>query len=494
MHKNNILYVGTYVIVLGSILTGVSVANDRNDLSLIKPLTSHRSSSNDPTGNTDNITSFAPGQTHTMLDCQGPGCIHHFWMTVSTFPGHQTVLRDLVLRMYWENAPVPAVEVPLGDFFALGHGRYYTVRSATVCVGDNPKALNCYWPMPFHQHARIEIHNAGNRGVRRIYYNIDYELGPLDTQQALFHALYRREPHLPGQPQSDINPQDNYVILETEGQGQFVGCVLSVDADARGWWGEGDDMIYVDRRDRPTIKGTGSEDYFCNAWGFKNPFSFPYYGAPLLEKLQNGHKLTTAYRWHITDPIRFHHYLKVTIEHLYPPNITNDYASVAFWYQRQPIRKREPLPPGSKNHPQFDPPEKNTAGKYQIDGTELEVALRQQGLEVLAVTTSLSSTSRGGYLRIGPGSQLCTVPLKVDEDGRYEIRIRPYLDFSDAVSQFQLGVAHDNLKTIRKPADGSLFKYITLGNADSQNGVVRFYLKSTGPVGLDAIQLQKVSP
>ncbi|MBN2377608.1 MAG: DUF2961 domain-containing protein [Sedimentisphaerales bacterium] len=494
MSLKKVLSLGISVVFLGSISVGITVADELKDLSLIKPLTSHRSSSNDPTGNVDNVTSFAPGQTHIMLDSKGPGCIRHIWMTIAAFPGHQTVLRDLVLRMYWENATLPAVEVPLGDFFALGHGRYNTIRSVPVCVGDNPRALNCYWPMPFHQHGRIEIYNAGDRGIRRIYYNIDYELGAQDSQQGLFHALYRRDPDLPGQPDDGIKPQNNYVILETEGEGQFVGCVLSVDAAAKGWWGEGDEMIYVDRRDEPTIRGTGSEDYFCNAWGFSKPFSYPYYGVPLLEKLQNGNKLTTAYRWHITDPVRFFNYLKVTIEHIYPKNITNDYSSVAFWYQRQPIQKREALPQGSANHPQFDPPEKNTTGNYDIDGTELEVTLRWEGLDVLAVTTEYSKTSRGGYLRIRPGAQLCALPLNVDENGLYEVQVRPYLQFPDAVTKFQMGLEKDKLKTIDKPAGDILFKYLSLGKTDSKNGVVTFFLKSSGPVGLDAIRLQKVSP
>jgi hypothetical protein len=96
-------------------------------------------------------------------------------------------------RLYWEDSPVPSVEVSLGDFFALGHGKFYTIQSMPIAVGQNSKALNCYWRMPFYQHAKIEIFNNGRRSIRRIFYNIDYERGPLAPNQGLFHARFRHE-------------------------------------------------------------------------------------------------------------------------------------------------------------------------------------------------------------------------------------------------------------------------------------------------------------
>lgn len=357
-------------LVLVIVLFSASLwGNTIDDVAKIKPLVSGRTGTHDPAGNADSLNSFGPGATQVLLDVAGPGRINHVWMTYATFAGHQTLLRDLVLRMYWEQSTVPAVEVPLGDFFALGHGRSYQVNSAAIVVGDHVRALNCYWPMPFYQHARIELYNGGERTVRRIFYNIDYETGPIESELGLFHAVYHRNKSLAGQNRFALEPEKNYVILETEGRGQYVGCVLNVDADAKGWWGEGDEIIYVDRRDKPAISGAGSEDYFCNAWGFRNEFSYGYYGVPLLETLDNERKLTTAYRWHIPDPVRFERYVKVTLEPIYDESVTNDYSSVAFWYQHDPIKHRRPLP--KDNRARFNPPAKKhqRAVQHGWDGT-----------------------------------------------------------------------------------------------------------------------------
>ncbi len=465
-----------------------------SDVAKIKPLESRRASTHDPAGNADSLNSFAPGQTHVMLDKDGPGRINHIWMTYATFAGHQTALRDLVIRMYWENSAIPAVEVPLGDFFAQGHSRSYNVNSAPITIGENPRALNCYWPMPFYKHARIEIYNSGQRGIRRIFYNINYELGPMDTDLGLFHAVYHRNRNLPGQNRFQLEKDKNYVILETQGQGQYVGCVLNVDADAEGWWGEGDEIIYVDDQNQPRISGTGSEDYFCNAWGFKNTFSYAYYGVPLTEKLENGRQLTTAYCWHIPDPVRFEQYIKVTLEPIFKPMVTNDYSSVAFWYQKEPIKKREPLP--ADNQARFNPPAKNTSGCYSMDGTELEPSLRQNGLKVLALMTPKDEIDipREGYLRLEPEGKIIAMPLPVDENGRYEVEVQPCLTFADAANRFMLGVDQNNLTSYNKPDNAYEAPFLSAGQAQSHNGFITIYLQADAPLGIDALRWRKISP
>jgi hypothetical protein len=155
-------------VVVSVLIAPAARAAVLDDLATVRDRTSHRASSYDRTGgNTDNVTSFAPGTTVTLLDTDGPGRITHVWLTVSTFAGHATMLRDLVLRMVWDDAPVPSVEAPLGDFFALGHNQPYRIRSIPIAVGDNPLAMNCYWPMPFHRHASVTLTNeATSRRTR----------------------------------------------------------------------------------------------------------------------------------------------------------------------------------------------------------------------------------------------------------------------------------------------------------------------------------------
>jgi len=136
------------------------------------------------------------------------------------------------------------------------------------------------------------------------------------------------------------------VLLETTGKGHYVGTVLSVRTRSPAWFGEGDEKIYIDGESTASIWGTGTEDYFLSAWGLKTT-STPYFGVPYFDQwgIVGGH--TSAYRWHINDPIVFNTGIKVTLEHFgwispdeNPQNKStswnereDDYSSVAFWYQ-----------------------------------------------------------------------------------------------------------------------------------------------------------------
>ncbi|MBN2211053.1 MAG: DUF2961 domain-containing protein [Sedimentisphaerales bacterium] len=482
-------WIPLFVVLFSISIQPVSVALE--DLATVTSATTQRASSYDTTGgNKDAVNNIMPGHTIVLLDTDGSGCIRHIWITVSEFYRHRTWSRDLVIRMFWDNAEVPSVEVPLGDFFALGHGRQYRVNSAPVCVGDNSKAMNCYWPMPFHRHARVEITNSGQRSVRKIYWNIDYELGPVADNQGLFHALYRRDKALPGQDASGPEVQDNYVILETTGRGQYVGCVLNVDSAPGGWWGEGDEVIFIDQRDKPNIFGTGSEDYFCNAWGFHRTFTYPNYGVPLMEKLEDGHTLTTAYRWHVNDAYRFQNYIKVTLEHIYPTNITNDYSSVAFWYQDKPIAQRPPLPAGADNPPRYNPPQENATDEYRIDGTELEPILRNLGIDVQTQVANARAFARG-WLLLSNIADGVAIPVPVAEAGEYQLQVRPW--FPDGTRQFRIGLARDQLQTLTASSPDHSPAVVNLGKVTAQGHTVMMYIQADTPAGVDYITVKKLA-
>lgn len=428
-------FLSVFFLIASMSVSDVANAIDLADLATVVERSSHKASSHDRSGgNDDNVTGLAPGETHVMLDTNGPGLIGHIWLTVSGYKGHQSPLRDLVIRIYWEGSKVPSVEAPLGDFFGLGHGREYQVTSAPVNVGADTRAMNCYWPMPFYQHARVEIYNNGRRGIRRIYYNLDYELGAIRPNQALFHAQFRSTKDLPSRPFSK-DGKDNFVILETRGEGHYVGCFLFVDSAPGGWWGEGDEMIFLDGEELPSIIGTGTEDYFCNAWGFDETFSYPFYGAPLLDKLPDGWKQTTAYRFHIPSPVRFKKSVRVTIEHHWSGTVANDYSCVAYWYQRKCMTGRPALPAADDNHPRkhLEKPEK--AGKpatRKYCGTEFETALREQGVSVRAMTLSHQQGYSGGALSIDPKGRVVPIEVPVPAPGTYRVVFRFYDVHQDA--------------------------------------------------------------
>ena len=230
-----------------------------------------------------------------------------------------TSLKKLVLRMYWDDETSASVEAPLGDFFGLGLGDYFQFESIPLVVAPD-KALNCFFPMPFRKRARITITNEGKEDVDSFYFNIDYQALnkdlPADTMY--FHAQYRQATPAKGwtnQWESNDTPavtakknldgENNYVWLEASGQGHFVGVTMSILQNQDGWWGEGDDMFFVDGEKHPSINGTGSEDYFLGAWDFgEQPFSYALFGAPVKGAELAGSR-SSVYRFHLDSPIPF---------------------------------------------------------------------------------------------------------------------------------------------------------------------------------------------
>ncbi|MBN1588104.1 MAG: DUF2961 domain-containing protein [Pirellulales bacterium] len=478
------------VAVFLSLAATTARATDLADLATVVERTSHRASSYDRTGaNDDNITSFEPGRSITLLDTDGPGLITHMWFTVSAFPGHATPLRDLVIRIYWENSTVPSVEAPLGDFFGLGHGRTYPVQSLPINVGADPKAMNCYWPMPFQKHARIELYNKGRRSIRRIYFNLDYELGPIPDNQGLFHAEFRSVRNLkPQSLEGNTKGEENYVILDAQGAGQYVGCFLFVDSAPGGWWGEGDEMIFIDGEQKPSINGTGTEDYFCEAWGFDRVTGFPYYGLPLKDKLPDGWSQTSCYRFHVPDPVRFKKSIRVTIEHGWKKGVVNDYSSVAYWYQRKPATERDPLPEGEnyqpRDHLTSDPPRLSSV---RWPAVQAEETLRAAGVSARAITTAYGLTKFGGLLRVDAPNQNVALSVPLLAPGSYQVQLR-LVDIGQP-APVTLRLDGGATKTVERVAPKGTVVELDTAQV-GQDGKLIVNARSSVPVGVDYILVQ----
>jgi Protein of unknown function (DUF2961) len=287
-----------------------------------------------------------PGQNFTLGEINGAGAIQHIWMTPTGD------WRLSILRMYWDDEVHPSVEVPVGDFFAMGWGKYSPLTSLAVCVNPG-SAFNAYWPMPFRRKARITLENLDSKPMT-IYYQIDYTATDVPKDAAYFHAQFRR-----------INPlpyKQVYTILDSvSGTGHYVGTYLAWGVHNNGWWGEGEVKFYIDGdREFPTIAGTGTEDYFGGSYNFENrekkqyeTFTSPYSGLIQVIKpdgLYVSQERFGLYRWHILDPVRFDKDLRVTIQalgwqsgHRYLP-LTDDISSVAFWYQTEPHAPFPKLP------------------------------------------------------------------------------------------------------------------------------------------------------
>lgn len=306
--------------------------------------------------NSDN-SRVLPGETKVVLDANGPGIVTHMWFTFlgpekhTWAPDGSATHQEMLIRIFYDGNEKPGVEVPFGDFFANCFGKRSEVISLPVIVED-ADSYNCFWHMPFKKSIRIEIVNQSKeKNINLLYYNIDWvKKDKLPKETPYFYARYRQE--YPTVSEGD------YVILETEGKGHYVGTVLGVRTRSPSWFGEGDEKIYIDGEEEPSIWGTGTEDYFLSAWGLKSGVNTPFFGTVYFDQwgIVGGH--TSAFRWHLTDPIVFNKKIKVTIETYgwIPPDENeekeahswnkreDDFASVAFWYQTGNPTNEEPVP------------------------------------------------------------------------------------------------------------------------------------------------------
>ena len=297
------------------------------------------------------------------MDTDGPGKISHLWFTIaSDEPYH---LKRIVLRIYWDGEATPSVEAPIGDFFGLGLGDYYSWQSELLSVGSE-NSLNSFFPMPFQRHARVTITNEGKQPIGSLYYNIDYQTDshPLPPGTLYFHAQYRQaQPNhgwtnqwtSNGDPLVDdkrnLNGQDNYVWMEAKGSGQFVGVTMSVCKTRMAGGAKGMTCSSSMMTTTPAINGTGSEDYFLGAWDFGGkPFSYQLYGAPVVGPELAGSR-SSVYRFHLDAPIPFRRSFKATIEHGNANHRSDNFYSVAYWYQTEPHAPFPPLPPADQRLP-----------------------------------------------------------------------------------------------------------------------------------------------
>ncbi len=334
-----------------------------------------RASSWDRSGGNDDRWRLEAGQARSIVDLEGPGCVKHIWMTWCGDDEH--LPRKLVLRAWWDEEGGASVEAPLGDFFGVGHGRLVNFTSLPLTMSpEDGRGGNCFFPMPFELRARFEVLNEADHEAF-LYFYVDYESYP-DPEpvrdMGYFHAQWRRENPTGGwgddRPRDwkwfeseawkeggiwrmpNLDGKDNYLILEAEGAGHYVGCNLNIDCFEQRknvWYGEGDDMIWIDQDPGdwpPRLHGTGTEDYFNTAFCPKQTFSAPYHGVPLYSGTEAWpwKGKNSLYRFHIEDPVYFEKNIRVTLEHGHANNLANDYSSTAYWYQKDPHRPFPPLP------------------------------------------------------------------------------------------------------------------------------------------------------
>ena len=371
----------------------------------------------DPESNRD-AYHIGPGETVTLTTLEGAGEIRHMWFTIAG--RDRRYPRTLVLRIYWDGAEVPSVETPIGDFFAAGNGMRANVNTLPIQVTSYGRAQNCYWRMPFRKRARIEMTNEGQNQLT-VYWQFDWmELPRAADDMLYFHARYRQE--FPAKPFS------SYVIFEGRGQGHYVGTVFSIQCSYGSWFGESDDRFYIDGEREPSIVGTGCEDYFNDAWNFRE-FTNANTGVTIKEP--NGEDCRfTAYRWHVRAPVTFNKSLKVDIERRSFARVTNpetgesvthdfkyrpDFcSSVAFWYQKTIAEPFDRFPPVEERVN----PEIFLETAYMVDqittSDGLTAKRRSNRVCNLKRGLQVDNTRIGGWFE---------VPCCVEDEGKYSVSV-----------------------------------------------------------------------
>jgi hypothetical protein len=405
------------VLLAGNAATQMPDGSSLADLPRLKHYSAHRASSeNRYVGSNDDSKRIMPGETLVMADLNGPGVVNHIWLTVAD--NEYAWPRLVRLRVYYDGKKTPAVDVPLGDFFAVGHGYERNVDSLPIRDSSYGRARNSYWSMPFRKSCRITVTDEGQRAVTMFYYHVDWQQHPsLPEDVAYFHAYYRQE--------RPAVSKKNYEFLNVKGTGHYVGTVLNVIQAGVGWFGEGDDLFFVDGAAKPQLYGTGTEDYLSDAWDLRVAMG-PWSGIPIADGERIGARLS-GYRWHVPDPIPFTKSLWAGIEHkgwTYNADGTarsgfeerpDYFSSVAFWYQKGVNEGLSEPPYGDERLPL---------------GNAVQIAVEDSLADVKTQkgkATVQREVDWGKDLLLfeaeGPGSRI-DVPIDIANPGRYEILAR----------------------------------------------------------------------
>ncbi len=288
--------------------------------------------------------SVKPGEKIDLVNYDKPGIITRLWTTFHGWfftswspesPVDPTILKKLILRIYWDGNDYPSVEAPMGDFFGIGHCEYKHYLSKYL--GMSSGGFYSYFPMPFEK-IRIEVENFHEDITPSVFLGANYTaLDELPEDAGRFHCQYN----------SGTNPgQKPMTILRTSGIGHFVGCCISMQAEQMNYLGylESPEYFYIDTDDKtsPTFTGTGLEDYFNGGWYFRDgEFNGALHGVPLKDPLRS---MISMYRFHEADAVYFKKNLEIAF--INPKDYAKEFkfSSTAYWYQSEATKLHFKLP------------------------------------------------------------------------------------------------------------------------------------------------------
>lgn len=374
----------------------------------------YRASSNNASpGSNDDSKRVLPGETAVIADLSGPGVVMHIWLTVAA--NEYAWPRLVRFRVYYDGSAVASVDAPLGDFFAVGHGQERPVESLLIRNASSGRSRNSYWPMPFRNRCKITVTNEGRQRLHALYYHVDWrKVDRLPEDIGYFHARYQQAIPVEGR---------RLTLLSVQGQGQYAGTVFSVIQSEAGWFGEGDEWIHVDGEETASIEGTGTEDYFNDAWSLRVAQG-AYTGVPIADGTGSAGARMSAYRFHAPDPIPFSRSFRFDLEHAgwtyFPDGKVRSgfqerfdlFSWVAYWYQQGIAQGQPEVPYGAARLPH--------GNALQIEAETLIGGVKTEGGHALVQKEVFWSRDVLQFGGDGPGAMV-EIPFEVNREGNYEI-------------------------------------------------------------------------
>jgi hypothetical protein len=431
--------------------------------------------------------SLKPGERKVVAELDGPRAICGFLANLRA-GDRDRALRQTVVCMTFDGETT--VETPLGDFFgtAPGINPYASLPMGMTMDGD----MWSHWYMPFRDSARVELENLGRQDVT-VGGGVSSAPYEWTDRTMHFHAGWRIEFDKKTRPISDWN----YVTVD--GKGVFTGAAFNIANPKRGWWGEGDEKIYVDGEDFPSHFGTGTEDYYGYAWCCNEPFVHAYHNQPRCDGPGN-YGCTSVNRWHILDKIPFTDRFKFDMEMWHSQDTQVTPAVTCYWYAMPGAKDTyEPLTPAMLEYRPMKPFE-----PYRVPG-----AIEGEKMEVIEKTGNVTPQGfpdcsndehmwwAGGQK---PGDKL-TLAFSVDRARRYKVIARCLKAPDYAVAQIYInGVKAGDPVDFYRPSAKATGE-VTLGEFDLKQGrnTITFEITGANPkaqkkymTGLDYLRLEPI--
>ncbi|MEP3836192.1 MAG: glycoside hydrolase family 172 protein [Algibacter sp.] len=230
------------------------------------------------------VETLNKGEEKSVSLTEGTNAVRNLSLKLEDYKD-STVTRSVVLKMEFDDKQT--VWCPIGDFFGSGiglnpfQGWYRTVASDGT--------MSSRWIMPYQKSGKISVVNLGEQPVN-VELNATVSNYTWEQNSMYFNAAFKGEYPVATRPFSDWN----YVTLK--GKGVYVGDALTIWNPVKRWWGEGDEKIWVDGEDFPSIFGTGTEDYYGYSWGgMSNDFyEHPFHAQPNSNKYNKNNRKTEA--------------------------------------------------------------------------------------------------------------------------------------------------------------------------------------------------------